>query len=128
VYEKYDMVESRNYPGKPTSWYPRPDTWRLDVVKVGPNGRPEKFYDMKFPGDDPKQNEDWERRKRAYEAIAEKQPEKATQGESKSLGEQFRDWDRLPEKPSIGPDGSPPKPPSMPPVFPPLPGMPPIPI
>jgi hypothetical protein len=156
VYEKYDMVESRNYPGKPTSWYPRPDTWRLDVVKVGPNGKPEKFYDMKFPGDTPGNDRNWRERKTAYEAIAEKhtgdkanyktfvveeecgdcqkqeqeqhQPEKAAQGESRSLGEQFREWDRLPERPPIGPDGLPPKPPFTPPVLPPLPGMPPIPI
>jgi hypothetical protein len=146
------MVESREYPGKPTSWYPRSGTWRLDVVKIGPNGKPEKFYDMKFPGDEPKEEDaDWKRREAAYEAIAKKytgdkdsyktfvvkeecgdcqkqeqrQPEQATQGESRSLGQQFRDWDRLPEKPPIGTDGSP-KPPALPPILP-LPGLP-IPI
>jgi hypothetical protein len=156
VHEKYDMVESREYPGKPTSWYPRSGTWRLDVVKIGPNGKPEKFYDMKFPRDEPENDPKWSEREAAYKAIAkehthadgnyktfiveeecgncrkqeqeQRQPEKATQGESESLWQQFKNWDRLPEKPPIGPDGSPPKPPSTPPVLPPLPGMPPIPI
>ena len=154
VYEKNDMVESREYPGKPSSWYPRTGTWRLDVVKIGPDGEPEKFYDMKFPGDEPKNDLGWEERKRAYEAIAEKhtgdkgnydtfvveeecpdcgkqtqeqrqpQPEQAMQEKSKSLWQQFKDWDRLPEKPPIGP--SKPTPPATPPILP-LPGMP-IPI
>jgi hypothetical protein len=68
AYEKYDMVESKNYPGKPSSWYPRLDTWRPDIVKIGPNGKPEKFYDMKFPGDEKLDHY----RREAYEEIAQK--------------------------------------------------------
>ena len=155
TYEKYDMVESKNYPGKPSSWYPQPGTWRPDIVKIGPNGKPEKFYDMKFPGDKPENDPNWRERKEAYEAIAKKhtgdkgnyetfvvekicpdcgkqtreqpQPEQATQEESKNLWQEFREWDRRPAKPSFGPDGLPtkPKPPATPPILP-LPGFLPI--
>ncbi|MDR1228854.1 MAG: hypothetical protein LBK55_07535 [Azoarcus sp.] len=152
-YEKYDLVESRAYPGKPTSWYPRPNTWRLDVLKIGSDGKPEKFYDMKFPGDKTENDLNWPERKKAYENIAKKhtgdqdnyvtfdiekkcrncqkqeqeQPQQSTQGESKGIGERFKDILKSPEPPpSFPPDpGSGPKPPSLPPVLP-LPGMPPI--
>jgi len=46
------------------------------------------------------------------------QPEQAMQEESRSLWQQFKDWDKLPEKPK-------PTPPASPPIFP-LPGLPPI--
>jgi hypothetical protein len=68
VHKKYDMVESKDYPGKPSSWYPRPDTWRPDIVKIGPNRKPEKFYDMKFPGDKDLEYD----REKAYREIAQK--------------------------------------------------------
>ncbi|MDR1662692.1 MAG: hypothetical protein LBR95_09800 [Azoarcus sp.] len=51
----------------------------------------------------------------------QEQLEQAPQEESKSLWQQFKDWNRFPEKLPIGPDGSP-KPPSTPPVVPPVPG------
>jgi len=82
-HEQYDLVESNNYPGKPTSHYPVNDTWRLDVVKIGPDGNPEKFYDMKFPGDhfNPINNPKDKKRKTAYEEIAAKNKEKYGTGE-----------------------------------------------
>ena len=57
---KWKMLESETYPGKPSYYYPRYDTRRIDVIKVGPNG-PEVFYDMKFGDDDPTFNKDKQR-------------------------------------------------------------------
>jgi uncharacterized Zn-binding protein involved in type VI secretion len=146
-YRKYDLLESENYPGKPTSWYPRSDTWRIDVVKIGANGKPEKFYDMKFPPDDPTFSKDTGRKK-AYEAIAKKhtgsggnfevfdvadrcacgkEQEKGkeqTQTEQKSFTDKIKDIFRKPEPPIDFPPGGN-KPPTAPPAIP-LPGIPPI--
>jgi hypothetical protein len=156
THEKYDLVESQSYPGKPTSQVPVADTWRLDVVKVGPNGEPQKFYDMKFPTDNPEKDTGWKKRKDAYEAIAKKhtgskdnfvifdvakrcacgkkegQPQTQPQQEpEKSTFDKFKDlFKKTPkEEPfPLNPDGDgKPKPPSSPPAIPlPLPGMPPI--
>jgi len=71
LHSMYDLFESPKYPGKPAQYYPLNDTWRMDVVKIGTNGKPEKFYDMKFPGDDVKFGNDRDRLN-AYRDIAEK--------------------------------------------------------
>jgi hypothetical protein len=152
-HRRYDVVESRAYPGKPTSAAIRNDTWRLDVVKVGPDGRLEMFYDMKFGKDDPNFRKDPDR-KRAYEAIAKKytgsegnfvpfvvekecgcmkrdeaQPQAQPQPQrepKKSLLDKFKEMLRPSERPiDFPPDPDAPKPPTAPPVMPlPLPGMP----
>jgi uncharacterized Zn-binding protein involved in type VI secretion len=145
VYRKYDLVESRTYPGKPTSQHIVSGTWRLDVVKIGSNGKPEKMYDMKFPGDGIEEG-----RRKAYRAIAKKhtgneenfdvfdvakkcecmkqEKETQTQTERKSILEKARDIFRKPEKPiDFPPSPGAPKPPTKPPVIlPPIPGLPPI--
>ncbi|WP_343641948.1 DUF4150 domain-containing protein [Roseateles sp.] len=47
----WDMIGSKNNPGLPTSNFIRPDSRRLDVVRLGADGKPSKIIDMKF-GDD----------------------------------------------------------------------------
>jgi hypothetical protein len=148
-HRRYDVVESRTYPGKPTSAAVRNDTWRLDVVKVGPDGRLEKFYDMKFKNDKPDKN--WFDRKKAYKAIAahhggryetfvvekkchcpkqdEAQPQTQPQHEpEENLLDKFKEMLRPAEKPLDFPldPGAPKPPPPRSPALPPLPGMPPI--
>jgi hypothetical protein len=44
----------------------------MDVVKINKNGKPEKFYDMKFSEADKKAFEKDKERKKAYEKIAER--------------------------------------------------------
>jgi len=144
--EQYDLVESRSYPGKPTSASIVDDSWRLDVVKIGSNGKPEKFYDMKFPTDNTSFKGE-EAREKAYQAIAKKhtgsednyvtfvvaercacekkQEEKQTQQAPKESW--FERFNRKPEKPlDFPPDpGGGTKPPNTPggaPVPIPLPG------
>ncbi|MDR2925970.1 MAG: hypothetical protein LBU76_08525, partial [Azoarcus sp.] len=142
--------------GKPSSWYPRNNTWRLDVVKVGPDGRLEKFYDMKFKGDDPTFRGE-EERLEAYKAIAEKytgskdnfvpfvvekecacpkqdeaQPQARPQTQrepEENLLDKFKEMLKPAEKPidfPPDPDAPKPPPPRSPALLPPLPGMPPI--
>ena len=47
----WDMIGSKSDPGRPSSNYIRPDSRRLDVVRVDANRRPTKFIDMKFGKD-----------------------------------------------------------------------------
>ncbi len=47
----WDLIGSKNNPGLPTSNFIRPDSRRLDVVRLGADGKPSKIIDMKF-GDD----------------------------------------------------------------------------
>jgi hypothetical protein len=155
-HRRYDVVESRACPGKPTSAAVRNDTWRLDVVKVGPDGSLEMFYDMKFGNDDPKFRKDPERQ-RAHEAIAKKytgskgnfvpfvvkdrcgcmkrdeaQPQTQTQPQREPKESLFDKVKKMFTTPAEEPLDFPAKPdehkpPTRPPILlPPLPGMPPM--
>jgi hypothetical protein len=44
----WDMIGSQSDPGVPTSNYIRPNSRRLDVVRVGEDGKMKELYDMKF--------------------------------------------------------------------------------
>jgi len=148
-YRQYDLVMSENYPGKPSSAPIVSDSWRLDVVKIGSNGKPEKFYDMKFGEDDPTFKGE-RNRLEAYRAIAEKHTgstgnyvtfdvekrcgcnkrKEETQTQQAPKKSWFERFNKKPDKPinfPPGGDSGKPAPPVKPPVIlPPLPGMPPI--
>jgi len=140
----YDLFESPKYPGKPAQYYPLDSTWRMDVIKIGTNGKPEKFYDMKFPGDDVKFGND-ENRLEAYKNIAEKYSGKKSnfvifdvndrcrcddnskEEETQNAQEPQKSWsDKLKEAltpnteptPFPGAEGKKPKPPMIPPFLP----------
>jgi hypothetical protein len=69
-HSEFDMVMSRSYPDKPSHYFPRRDTWRIDVVKINKNGKPEKFYDMKFSKADMDDLMSHPDRLKAYRKIA----------------------------------------------------------
>lgn len=57
----WDLIGSKADPAVPTSNYIRPNSRRLDVARLGEDGKVTKLYDMKFGKDtmDPKAGEDY---------------------------------------------------------------------
>ncbi|MDR3086876.1 MAG: hypothetical protein LBU45_02860 [Azoarcus sp.] len=49
----WDIIESRKNPGKPTSWFVRPNSRRPDFVQLGQKGEITRILEVKFPGDKP---------------------------------------------------------------------------
>jgi len=47
----WDMIGSKSNPGLPSSQYPWPDSRRLDIGRIGADGKLSKIFDVKFPGD-----------------------------------------------------------------------------
>ncbi|MBL8507054.1 MAG: DUF4150 domain-containing protein [Chitinimonas sp.] len=63
----WDMIGSKTNPNVPTSNFIRPDSRRLDVARIGQDGKVSKLYDMKF-GDDKLSS----KAERDYQKIAKK--------------------------------------------------------
>ena len=47
----WEMIGSKSNPGLPSSQYPWANSRRLDVGRVGADGKLSKVFDVKFPGD-----------------------------------------------------------------------------
>ena len=68
----WDMIGSKSNPDLPTSNYIRPNSRRPDITRLGPDGKPSKIYDVKFPTDPTGNGNMGKLRQEEYEEIAKK--------------------------------------------------------